>query len=877
MRPHLATLVEDFLHHGTQIAVVTYPGNRRLTTRYGELAHLAGRFSALLAEKNIAPGDRVVLWGANSAEWMAVFFGCVLRGVLVVPLDARGSAEFAARVVEDVAPRMVVGDDFLLRQLALPPHLPVLPLEKFREQTPEGPLLTPVAHLDRETPLQVLFTSGTTAEPKGVVHTHGNVLASLEVLETEIQKYRKWERPFHPLRFLHTLPLSHVFGQFMGLWVPPLLAAEVHFEDNLLAPHLVERIHEERISVAAVVPRVLDLLSAHLLATTPHLPEQLAAAQKERVWSRWWRFRAIHRRLGWKFWAFVCGGAALPEDLGAFWGTLGLAVVQGYGMTETTALVTLDHPFHAAQGSVGKPLPGREVRLNADGEVLVRGAVVARSLWRKGQMGPLLPEDDSEGWLATGDLAAMDPNGNLRFLGRKGDVIVTADGRNVHPTDIEAVLRQRSGVRDAAVVGWNGTQGPRPVAVVVFHGNDAALEEVLLAVNQSLPEFQRLHHALRWPQLELPRTTLGKLLRREIAAWAADQLGATAQQESGRATPQDRLLRVIGSVTGQPGPDAGDTADLALDLHLDSLGRLQLALELEKEFGVAVPDVALAAVQTLGGLRRIIDQLLEANTSAPASVSSTGAQTAPIAHAAPLHAYSAPLPYPHWPWSAPIQALRVVFLEAVLRPLVFLLARPRVLRANGDGPAALTHSAPSIYIANHVTFLDAPLLLYALPAPVRRRMAIAMSAEILADWRQGRNQGNWMLDLLAPLERWLVTALFNVFPLPTGAGLRQGLLHAGKALDHGLNVLVFPEGQRTLDGRLQPFRPGTGLLVQQSQAAVVPLALRGLWRAKQQRRWARPAGLEIAVGGPIVFGPGASSAAVTQQLQESVRHLLREE
>ncbi len=193
-----------------------------------------------------------------------------------------------------------------------------------------------------------------------------------------MQKYLRYERWVHPLRFLHTLPLSHVFGQFMGLWVPPLLAAQVHYEDKLVASQLIDRIHRERISVAAVVPRVLELMRAYLLAADPQLQSRITKYQEQRIWWRWWHLRDVHRRFGFKFWAFVSGGATLPEEIEQFWNALGFVLVQGYGMTETTALATLNHPFHVARGSIGKPLAGREVRVGPDGEILVRGADARR-------------------------------------------------------------------------------------------------------------------------------------------------------------------------------------------------------------------------------------------------------------------------------------------------------------------------------------------------------------------------------------------------------------------------------------------------------------------------------------------------------------------
>ena len=268
VRPHLATLVADFRRYDEQLAVVTHRGNRRFSSSYADLARLSGRCAHAFDQLGLQPGDRVLLWGNNSVEWVAAFFGCILRGIVAVPLDAAGSLEFAQRVVAEVQPRLLVGDLALLQQLG--EGIPTLGFAGMRASLP-SPDYRPAPGLSRETPLQIIFTSGTTGEPKGIVHTHGNVLASLDPLEKEIGKYLRYERLVHPLRILHTLPLSHVFGQFMGLWVPPLLAAEVHFEDRLQAPRLARLIKLERISVLAAVPRVLDLLRGWVEAEFPGL------------------------------------------------------------------------------------------------------------------------------------------------------------------------------------------------------------------------------------------------------------------------------------------------------------------------------------------------------------------------------------------------------------------------------------------------------------------------------------------------------------------------------------------------------------------------------------------------------------------------------
>src|ERR1039458_9488758 len=321
MRAHLATLVEEFRKHAAETAVVAHRGNRRYPATYGQLAGIAGRFAAELERRGIVPGDRVVLWGENSAEWIGVFFGCLLRGVIAVPLDAAGTPGFTARVIRDVAPRLIVGDAGLLAALASGQWLVVSgQKEGQKEQTqaavprmelrgivghlPREPLYTVSSAVNEHTPFQIVFTSGTTSEPRGIVHTHRNVLVTLEPIEHEMAKYARVERIFHPLRFLHSLPLSHVFGQFMGLWCPALLAAEVHFAEQLEPARITDLVRRERISVLVAVPRMLHLLRVHLLGRFPEASGQLSvvSGQKEQggVWAvarKWWRWRRVHRAL----------------------------------------------------------------------------------------------------------------------------------------------------------------------------------------------------------------------------------------------------------------------------------------------------------------------------------------------------------------------------------------------------------------------------------------------------------------------------------------------------------------------------------------------------------------------------------------------------
>ena len=861
--------------------MVAHRGNRRYATSYGDLAGIAGRFAAELEQRGIAPGERVVLWGENSAEWIGVFFGCLLRGVIVVPLDAAGASEFAGRVVKDVAPKLIVGDARLIAMLgqqgteireqrsekAAEWQIPgCLPLMDIHAHLPSEPLYEVSDAVKGDTPFQIVFTSGTTSEPRGIVHTHRNVLVSLQSIESEMAKYRRYERWVHPLRFLHCIPLSHVFGQFMGLWCPALLAAEVHFLEQLEPARITELIRRERISVLVAVPRVLHLMRVHLLGRFAGLAVELDASAAMSIWKRWWVFRRVHGALGWKFWAVISGGATLPVELETFWNRLGFALIQGYGMTETAALVTLNHPFHIAPGTIGKALPGREVRISDNGEILVRGEMISGATWTDGRMQAREGE-----WMATGDLAEKSAAGDLRFLGRKGDVIVTGAGMNIHPADLEAALATQPGVRGAVVVACEIAGNAEPVAVVLFSGTQEELQRVVAQANRGLAEYQQIRRVLRWPEIDFPYTSTGKLVRRQVARWACETLAGTRQ--SGPAEDRDALLTMIAEVTGEaiPQADAGeiDWLRLSEDLHLDSLGRVQLQSALEQRFGVELEDDVVANLKTVGELRTLVEgagcriQVASSNTTEQSGglyeKQAPGNEERVEEHK-----------YPRWPWSWPMQAVRIAFIELVMRPVVWLLAAPRVVRATAELP-----DGPVLVIANHVTAYDGALILYALPSKLRRRVAAAMSGEMLEDMRHARNQVSAAADLFGPPAYWLLTALFNVFPLPRARGFRGSFAHAGKAMDRDYSVMIFPEGTRSRDGKLHTFRPGIGLLAMESRVPIVPVALVGLGELRVSgARWFRSGKIEVRIGRAVAAASEwTDPAELTAALEEAVRGL----
>ena len=283
------------------------------------------------------------------------------------------------------------------------------------------------------------------------------------------------------------------------------------------------------------VPQILEILRTHLIQMFPDL-RQLKSRKGHWVF-RWWRYRKVHRLFGWKFWSFIVGAAPLPPDLEAFFSELGFLVIQGYGLTETAPIVTLNHPFHARQGSVGKPIGGVEVKIAPDGEILVRGANVTSGYFER-------PEETArafaDGWFHTGDIGELKGNGELSILGRKKEMIVTPEGLNVFPEDVESVLKQQPGVRDAAVIGTGRVQA------VLILDNGAEASEIVRRANARLADYQRIRGFSIWPHGSFPRTEgTGKLKRHEIARDASPAAAADTEVPLENLTSLERVERMV--------------------------------------------------------------------------------------------------------------------------------------------------------------------------------------------------------------------------------------------------------------------------------------------------------------------------------------------
>jgi long-chain acyl-CoA synthetase len=841
-RQSVTEFLANFQRHRQEWAYVHRRGYRTERWSYGQVAACAFQAARELEVRGVGKGDRVLLWGENCAEWIVAWFGCALRGAISVPMDDVASPDFARRVADQVGIKLAIVSRQHAAELS---GVPFLVMEELRSE---------VAHhssepyagetIQRCDPLEIIFTSGTTAEPKGVVLSHGNVLANVAPLEEEIGKYLKYERWVHPVRFLNLLPLSHVFGQFLGIFLPQLLNGSVIFHDSLSPAEVIQTIHRERVSVLVAVPRMLQSLRDKLLRDETasrgrdSFSRRFQQGEGKHFLRRWWMYRRVHKQFGWKFWAMISGGAALDHETEEFWGRLGYAVIQGYGLTETTSLISVNHPFRLGRGSIGKVLPGREVKLAEDGEILVRGGGVASGYWSSRAMQPVV---DDTGWYRTGDIGALDAEGHLYFKGRKKDVFVTPSGMNVYPEDLEAALRRQPQVRDCVVLGMDRNGNAEPYAVLILKDGADSASQAVQGANQLLAEYQRMHEWCVWLESDFPRTSTQKPRLNLIRETVLSQLAAHPVESMPGRPIEELVSRVTGrKVTLSAG------ATLEGDLHLSSLDRVELMSALEDRYQVDLSETSFTAARTVGDL----EQLLGKNGTAQRAV---------------YH-------YPKWALRWPTTWVRFVCHYLLVRPAILLLGKPRLEgRENLRGLAG-----PFLVISNHIDDVDVGFVQYALPFRLRHRLATATGGEALEALRTPTLE-RWRGSRIYDRVKWFLgVALLNLFPLPREAGFRHSFAHAGYCVDHGYSVLVFPEGYHTTDGELRPFRAGIGLLANDLRVPVLPVRIDGLFEVKQSgQKFAKPGRIRVRIGRPVQFAPTRSPESIAAELQNVIEQMGR--
>ncbi len=838
--------------------------------------------AAALKDSGIRTGDSIALFAENSPEWVIAYLGIHLSGAVAVPIDAQYGTQELETLLSFSRSKAVVVDEERCREVdkfleKSQSELRVWLLDyndpKALVNVPSAEDFHPYAHSPEDL-MSILFTSGTTGDPKGVQLTCGNINSNIEGILKAIEVSDKDN-------LLNILPLHHAYSSTVGLFVPLMAGATVTFCRSLKGPDLMATMQETGVTILPGVPQLFTLFDRAIFQKI----DSAGTTARMLFWtlytiSKWVRnttglligrffFGKVHRQFGRKFRFCASGGAKLDRQVSERFLNLGILILEGYGLTETSPVISFTPLSKPTPGGVGLPLEGIEVRIdspdsNGVGEICMRGPNLMKGYYlNKSATNEVI----REGWFYTGDLGYI-RDGMITITGRAKEVIVLSSGKNIYPEEVEKHYENTPLVKEVCVMPVEGADGQVErlcMVVVPDYGELAArhvanvrerIQSELAIIGCALPSYMRITDLVLFDG-EFPRTRLGKLRRSKIA----EQM--MKQRQSGHETKtvpifqelmtlmedpaSKRFLKRLDEVTGVKGPFSPDQ-DLAMDLGIDSLSQIQLGVVLEEEFGVKIPDEELSSVRTVGDILKRI-----AKTASTGAMAETGLSWS--------RRLAEP---PEIPLDKLFNLERGIFSRSLVRILKGFLA-PLVrlfFRAKIEGLDKIPKSGAVLICPNHQSYID-PLLLYALlPAQLINRLLFVAYEEVFR----------------RPPLSWIIR--FGRLILTGGAGtMAESLKLSYRGLQRGMAVCIFPEGGRTTTGKIMKPRLGVGILSCETKVPIVPVLIEGTVKtlSPQEPRF-RFCKVRLVIGNPIEPPMGVTPAmedyqSMVDRWEEVMLHL----
>lgn len=855
----LQTMVSTLARKGGRAALIVLRRDELESWTYAELADVVHRFAAGLRAQGLEQGDHAVLCAPNSAPWVVACLALLEIGAIPVPVDTQASREDLVHIVQDSGARWAFVTTALAPQLVQVQPAAGLQVILLDEEARDEPyhwrrfLTEGSAEFRATSPddCAVLFyTSGTTGPPKGVPLTHRNLSSNIAAL-VALNIARADDRLLLPL------PLHHVYPLVVGLLSPLALGVAIIIPYSLTGPHIQRSLREGRATAILGVPRLYSALCGAI--------EQRISAHGRIAWALFramlalsivarrilglnigrWCFAPLRRRVAPDVRLVISGGAALEPPLAWKLEGLGWQVATGYGLTETSPILTFNLPGTRHFDNAGRPLPGVALRIDKSdpdavlGEVLVKGPNVFSSYHHLPE--PSAQAFTADGWFRTGDLGYVDDKGYLHLNGRASSMIVLAGGTNVNPEEVEAALERGRYIREAGVVERDG----RLSAIIVPEsstvreldplGVEQVVRQDVLEQSRGLASYQQVGKVLvdRTP---LPRTRLGKLRRYKLDR-RYEQIRRTefeSRQPSGplpidALAPEDRELledpiaRRVWAWLGERyraqalSPDTS----LRLDLDVDSIEWLGLALEIRDHIGVELGDSVIGRVETVRDLLR-------------ESIAAVYATEAAIEPEAQLREPQLLLDEEQRRWLKPSGAVARAFsrlLYAIFRPLMRWIFHLEV-----RGETHVPPAGPCIFTPNHQSLLD----------PLAVAVALGPRRLLYTFW------GGWTGIMFNTALRRAFSRAVRVLPVDLGKGPLSNLAMGVTVLQQDCNLVWFPEGERFATGELHAFRTGVGLLAQASAAPIVPVWIEGSGQALPPGAlWPRRRAISVTFGAAL--------------------------
>src|SRR6266568_1385538 len=861
---------------------------------YAELRGMAESLGARLVTRGLEPGARVAILADNHPRWVAAYLGIIAAGGTAVPLDTAYHADQVAKLLKDSGSSLLVCDhkhletahdaisdskielvltDSRLRPEGQPgaavPTLAASDFDSIFAQRSKG--FRPVARQPDDL-ASLLYTSGTTADPKGVMLTHANLLGEAEAVFA-------WAHIGPGDAVLGVLPLFHVLSQMANLLLPLVAGARVVYLSTLNTTELLRALRDRQITAFAVVPQFFYLIHERIFKEVQQRGAVtrfgFAVMRRTTMFCRRFGFnpgrmffRRVHNLFDRGMRLLVTGGSRFDPKVGRDFYSLGIDVLQAYGLTETCGGAFVNPPHQNVLGSVGQPLKGVEVKIfdpqasddgsPASGEIVLRGPIVMKGYWKRPDATTEVLKD---GWLYTGDLGYIDEESNLFITGRKKDVIILANGKNVYPEEIEAHYLQSPFIKEICVLGIEGTAGADKLYAVIVpnfevlrHRKVVNTKEVIRfdveGLSAKLASTKRISGYEIW-QEDLPRTTTRKLKRFEIekrvrAGTEKRRTGMSdphgAEPTAARPlTPEEtswleqanvqRALKVIRefSPSGSENIRPGD--NLELDLGLDSMRRVELLVAVEQALGGDVDESQLSDIYTV---RELVDAVRASAASGKSSGKPHFAGWSAVLREDPTDPDVLAITKPR-----PITD-RVIYL---LTRLIRLVWRIRS-RIDIEGLENVPRQGAYLLCSNHQSFIDPLILLAVLPWGVIVRLFAVGTSEIFGS--------GFMLRVARIMRVVVVDPDSNLVP-----AMRAGAF----GLRHGLGLVFYPEGERRIDGTPKTFKKGAAILSIHLQVPIVPIAVDGIYDAwPREKSFQKFAPIKIKIGEPMMPPPEAEAS-----------------
>jgi long-chain acyl-CoA synthetase len=857
---------------------------------FSQLEAEAEAASQRLLQLGLRKGDRVVLFSENQPEWGAAYLAAAIAGLVVVPLDSQTWHKEVWSVCAYTDAKAIMLSDRCLAKLS-PEGLraneegkaPILLLSvnRFCEpfQLEQYPKSCPVSEggeaeevefpdIGPDDIASIIFTTGTAADPRGAVHTHRSFLNNLRgvnhylsVSETD--------------SLLSVLPLYHALEFSCGFLMAVHRGATVTYANSLKPRALLQTMRETGTTCLLGVPTLFALIrddiERRILGTSRSVlktnlvkrSKQFSRSVEQRLGRNIGRrlFAQVHDEFGGSIRVFVSGGSRLGRSLYRDFQAMGIPIYEGYGLTETAPVLTVNPLHRSREGSAGMPLPGVEMRLfqpdeDGIGEIVVRTPSLMKEYYKNPEA---TASEIKDGWFHTGDLGWVDADGYIYITGRKKDVIVTGAGKNVYPTDLEAIYQTASSIKEICVVGIrNGlTEDVHAAVVLEVSGNGLRAEDQrtrvqkeVQALAKELPSYHRLQGIHIWPE-PLPRDQEGRLDRRSVRNQIADQIIAS-QAPEGRTQVRKRelslkkpLIEELARLSGADPTEIGEETHLYSDLGLDSLMALELLLFLESHFQTVVRDEKVVNFQTVGD---ILDELRR-----------TGVKDDGFIAKEPLGSVRSGLPYSERP------AIDRAVMGASFSGMKLLFNAYFGLSLNNK--EHLPEEGAYIIAANHSSHLDTAAMITALTMALGKKKAQKLHVIGARDY---------FFD--SPLKSWMFSTCLNVVPIERDDISLAGLRQIRSILARNEPILIFPEGTRSRTGVLQQFKPGIGLIAYDTGALIVPAFVEGTYSAlppgkalPKKRRVSVTFGRPIPMGNYFSSGNKAPKDEIYRMITRDVR------